>query len=260
MDLGLTGRKAIICASSRGLGRACALSLARNGVTVVINGRSPETIEATADMITRESGSEVIPVVSDLDTEEGRKALLNVCPEPDILVNNNGGPPPGDFRDWTEEDWMAGLRANLLAPTALIQATVDGMAARGFGRIVNITSVGVRMPFAGLGISSAARAGVTAYAAGVAREVAAKNVTINNLQPGLFDTDRLRTGLTKTAEVGGRDFEAAAADLRSKIPANRFGVPNEFGETCAFLCSAQAGFITGQNILVDGGHFPGMFS
>lgn len=259
MDLGLKGRKAIVCASSRGLGRACATSLARNGVTVVVNGRTPDSAEAAAAAITAETGGEAIPVAADLDTEAGRAAMLAACPEPDILVNNNGGPPPGDFRDWTEDDWQAGLAANLRAPVELIKATVDGMAARGFGRIVNVTSIGVRMPFPGLGISSAARAGVTAYASGVAREMAAKNVTINNLQPGLFDTDRLRSGLSKMNEVGDRDFEQAAAALRANIPAGRFGDPHEFGETCAFLCSRQAGFITGQNILVDGGHFPGMF-
>ena len=259
MDLGIAGRKAIVCASSRGLGRGCALALAREGVAVTINGRDPDRLRRTADELAAETGAEITPVAADLDRHEGREALLAACPEPDILVNNNGGPPPGGFRDWKKAEWERGLTANLLVPVALIKATVDGMAARGFGRIVNITSVAVRMPMPGLAMSSAARSGLTAFTASAAREMAARNVAINNLQPGLFDTDRLTSGQENAARATGRPAADIRAEQRARIPAGRFGDPEEFGRVCAFLCGVHAGYITGQSLLIDGGFFPGSF-
>ena len=259
MDLGLKGRKAIVCASSRGLGRACATALARDGVDVVINGRDAGTVAATAEAIAAETGVEATPVVADLDSEDGRARLLEACPEPDILVNNNGGPPPGSFRDWEQSDWDAGISANMLTPIALIKACVDGMISRAFGRIVNITSVAVRMPFPGLAMSSAARSGLTGFVASVAREVAPHNVAINNLQPGLFETDRLKVGIEGAARARQQAVDTVRGAMLDQIPAGRFGVPDEFGRACAFLCSAHSGFITGQNVLIDGGHFPGAF-
>jgi 3-oxoacyl-[acyl-carrier protein] reductase len=233
--------------------------LAKEGVAVVINGRDGESLARTAEDIAKEAGVVVTPVAADLDQAEGRAALLEACPNPDILVNNNGGPPPGNFRDWGDAEWNAGLRANLRTPTELIRATVDGMIERGFGRIVNVTSIAVQMPFPGLAMSSAARSGLTALVASVAREVAGNNVTINNLQPGLFATDRLIGGMEGAAKATGRTVEDTRAGMLANIPAGRFGDPDEFGHACAFLCSAQSGFITGQNLLLDGGHFPGAF-
>jgi 3-oxoacyl-[acyl-carrier protein] reductase len=259
MDLGIQGRKAIVCASSRGLGRACALSLARAGCEIVINGRDREILEATAKEIRAAAGVEVAAVVADVGEETGRKTLLAACPAPDILVNNNGGPPPKPFRAIRREDVLAGLEANMLAPIALVQAAIDGMVARGFGRIINITSSSVRAPILGLDVSSGARAGLTAFLAAIAREVAKANVTINSIQPGAFDTDRLGAGMSKQAELRGVTLAAARAEREAAIPAKRFGRPEEFGELCAFLASAQAGYITGQNILIDGGVFPGAF-
>ncbi|HXW20352.1 MAG TPA: SDR family oxidoreductase [Roseiarcus sp.] len=259
MDLGIEGRKAIVCASSRGLGRACALSLARAGCEIVINGRDREILEATAKEIRAAAGVEVAAVVADVGEETGRKTLLAACPAPDILVNNNGGPPPKPFRAIRRGDILAGLEANMLAPIALVQAVIDGMAERGFGRIINITSSSVRAPIVGLDVSSGARAGLTAFLAAIAREVAKANVTINSIQPGAFDTDRLGAGMSKQAELRGVTLAAARAERQAAIPAKRFGRPEEFGELCAFLASAQAGYITGQNILIDGGVFPGAF-
>ncbi|MFP6759611.1 MAG: SDR family oxidoreductase [Alphaproteobacteria bacterium] len=259
MDLGLQGKKAIVCASSKGLGRGCAMALAREGVSLVINGRNAETLARTADEIREETGAAVTPVAVDLDQAEGRAALLAACPDPDILVNNNGGPPPGNFRDWGDAEWNAGLAANLRTPTELIKATVDGMVERGFGRIVNITSIAVQMPFPGLAMSSAARSALTALVASVSREVARHNVAINNLQPGLFATDRLVGGMAGAAKATGRTVEETRAGMLANIPAGRFGDPDEFGHACAFLCSARIGFITGQNLLLDGGHFSGAF-
>lgn len=259
MDLGLQGKKAIVCASSRGLGRGCATALAQEGVAVVINGVDAERLARTADEIANATGVEVTPVAADLDQPEGRASLLAACPEPDILVNNNGGPPPGNFRDFGDQEWNAGLTANLRTPTELIKATVDGMVERGFGRIVNITSIAVRMPFPGLAMSSAARSGLTALVASVSREVAMHNVAINNLLPGLFATDRLVGGMEGAAQATGRTVEETRAGMLANIPAGRFGDPDEFGHACAFLCSAHSGFITGQNLLLDGGHFPGAF-
>lgn len=259
MDLGLTGKKAIICASSKGLGRSCAMALASDGVDVVINGRDADALNQTADDIAKIANVAVTPVISDLNEAEGRAALLEVCPDPDILVNNNGGPPPGDFRDWSREDWDAGLTANLLTPVELIKATVDGMAERGFGRIVNVTSIAVRMPFPGLAMSSAARSGLTSFVATVAREVASKNVTINNLQPGLFATNRLIGGLEGAAKAQNKPVDEVRANMLANIPAGRFGDPDEFAHACAYLCSAHSGYITGQNVLIDGGYYPGAF-
>jgi len=257
MDLGLKGRKAIVCASSKGLGRACALALAREGVDVVINSRNAGALEATAAEIRAEAGVEVTPVACDVTTEEGRAAVLAACPEPDILVNNAGGPPPGDFREWDRDDWIRAIDANMLTPIFLIKATVDGMIGRKFGRIVNITSGAVKAPIEILGLSNGARAGLTGFVAGLARKTVAHNVTINNLLPGPFDTDRLRETMAGAAKAQGKSVEEIAAQRAAQNPAGRFGDPEEFGHACAFLCSAQSGFITGQNLLLDGGAFPG---
>jgi 3-oxoacyl-[acyl-carrier protein] reductase len=257
VDLGLKGRKAIVCAASKGLGRACAVSLANNGVDVVIVARTAGPLEATAQEIRQAAGVAVTAVAADITTPEGREAALAACPEPDILVNNAGGPPPGDFRDWTRDDWVKALDANMLTPIELIKATVDGMMARDFGRIVNITSGAVKAPIAILGLSNGARAGLTGFVAGLARQTVRRGVTINNLLPGPFDTDRLRANTRAAAERAGRPFEDMYAERAAANPAGRFGRPEEFGEACAFLCGAQAGYITGQNLLMDGGGFPG---
>lgn len=259
MDLGLAGRKAIICASSRGLGKACARALAEAGCEVVINGRDPKKLDAAAVEIISLTGAKVTPVAADVATAEGQKALFAACPEPDILVNNNAGPPMRDFRELTRQQILDGVTANMVAAIELIQKAIEPMTQKRFGRIINITSGSVKMPLAGLDLSSGARAGLTAFLAGVARTVADKNVTINNILPGAFDTDRLRSTLSKTAEQRGRSVTQIAADRISTIPAKRFGDPNEFGAACAFLCSAQAGYITGQNLLIDGGSFNGAF-
>lgn len=259
MDLGIAGRRAIVCAASKGLGRACAFSLARNGAEVVIVARTAETLEATAEEIRRETGVQVTAVAADITRPEGRAAALKACPEPDILVNNAGGPPPGDFREWSREDWIKALDANMLTPIELIKATVDGMMARRFGRIVNITSSAVKAPIDILGLSNGARSGLTGFVAGLARKTVRQNVTINNLLPGPFDTDRLRATLEAAAKTVGRSLEEIREERQRANPAGRFGDPSEFGEACAYLCSAQAGFITGQNLLMDGGAFPGAF-
>ena len=259
MDLGISARKAIVCASSRGLGKACARALAEAGCEVVINGRDAKTLAATAAELTRLTGAKIIPVAADVATPEGQKALLAACPQPDILVNNNAGPPLRDFRELTRQQMIEGVTANMIVAVELIQQVIDPMLQRKFGRIVNITSAAVRAPLAGLDLSSGARAGLTAFLAGIARTVADKNVTINNLLPGAFDTDRLRGSLSKTAEAKGKSVTQIAADRIATIPARRFGDPAEFGAACAFLCSAQAGYITGQNLLIDGGTFSGAF-
>ncbi len=259
MDLGLAGKRAIVCASSKGLGRACATALAREGCAVVINGRDAASLGAAAKAIAEATGASVTSVAADLGTEAGRKALLAACPAPDILVNNNGGPPASDFRDLTHAAMLAGLEANMLAPIALIQAVIDGMAERGFGRVINITSGSVRAPIPNLDLSSGARAGLTAFVAGVARQVASKNVTINAIQPGAFRTDRLVEIVRGAAQKGGKSVEEIDAARLRTIPASRYGDPREFGELCAFLASAYAGYITGQSILIDGGAFPGAF-
>ena len=259
MDLGISGRKAIVCASSKGLGRACAFSLAREGVAVTINARTAEPLEATAEEIRRETGAAVTAVACDVTTPEGQGRLLAACPEPDILVNNAGGPPPGDFRDWSRDDWIAGVTANMLTPIELIKATVDGMIARGFGRVVNITSASTRSPIPELGMSNGARTGLAGFVAGLARETVARNVTVNCLLPGPFDTDRLRGNIRFRAREAGADEAEFAARAAAANPAGRFGDPAEFGDACAFLCGARAGFITGQHLLMDGGAFRGVF-
>jgi 3-oxoacyl-[acyl-carrier protein] reductase len=259
MDLGIAGRKAIVCASSRGLGKACALALAQAGCEVIVNGRDAKTLEATAAEIAKATGGKVIAVAADVATPEGQKALLAACPEPDILINNNAGPPLRDFRELSRQQMIDGVTANMIVAIELIQKVIDPMMARRFGRIVNITSGAVKAPIAGLDLSSGARAGLTAFLAGVARTVADKNVTINNILPGAFDTDRLRGTLGKTVEKTGKSMAEVAAARMAGIPARRFGEPAEFGDAAAFLCSAQAGYITGQNLLIDGGLFPGAF-
>jgi len=259
VDLGIRGRTAIVCASSRGLGRACALALARAGADVTINSRDAGALETTAKAIRDATGVRVTPVASDIGTREGQRLVLAACPNPDILVTNNGGPPFRDFRQLDREALFAGLAMNMVTPIELIAATIDGMIERRFGRIVNITSLSVKMPVPGLDLSSGARAGLTAFVAGVARTVAQHNVTINNLLPGFFDTDRMRGGLAATARMQGRPEAELAAERVEEIPARRFGDPAELGEACAFLCSAQAGYITAQNLLIDGGRFPGAF-
>jgi len=259
MDLGIRGRKAIVCASSQGLGKGCALALAEAGVSLVINGRNRLLLDRTAEEIRRAAGVDVTPVIADISTAEGQAALLAACPAPDILINNNGGPPFRDFRALDRAALLAGVTSNMVTPIELIQKVIDAMCARGFGRIVNITSISVKMPLAGLDLSSAARAGLTAFTAGVARSVAAKNVTINNLLPGSFDTARLRGGILSAAKHDGVSEAAAAQQAREAIPAKRFGTAAEFGQTCAFLCSMHAGYITGQNILLDGGVYPAAF-
>src|SRR6202453_742362 len=259
MDLGLSGRKAIVCASSQGLGKSCALALAQAGVSLVINGRNRERLEATAQEIRELAKVEVTPVVADVSARDGHDALLGACPEPDILVNNNGGPPFRNFRELSREDLLRGVIMNMVTPIELIQRVIDGMAARQFGRIVNITSSSVKMPISGLDLSSGARAGLTAFLAGVARDVAGKNVTINNLLPGSFDTARLSSGLAAAARHKRVSEARAEEEWRAAIPAHRFGRRSELGQTCAFLCSVHAGFITGQNILMDGGEYPAAF-
>lgn len=255
MDLGIKGKRAIVCAASKGLGRACAMSLAREGVDVVITARTASDLERTADEIRKATGAKVTPVPGDITTEQGRAAALAACPEPDILVNNAGGPPRGDFREWGRDDWIKAVDANMLAPIFLIKAVVDGMCARKFGRIVNITSGSVKSPIPNLGMSNGARAGLTGFVAGLARQVARNNVTINNLLPGSFLTDRLRSGFAAAARESNRPVEQLVAERAKGSPAGRVGDPAEFGEACAFLCAASSGFIVGQNLLLDGGAF-----
>ena len=255
MDLGLKGKSAIVCAASKGLGRACAMALAREGVSVVITARNAATLEQTAAEIRAATGAKVTPVAGDITTEAGRAAALAACPAPDILVNNAGGPPPGDFLSFGHDDWIRALESNMLTPLALIRAVLDGMCARRFGRIVNITSAAVKSPIATLGLSNGARAGLTGAVAGLARQVAKHNVTINNLLPGPFLTDRLRANSAEVAAKAGRSVDEVIAERAKSSPAGRVGDPGEFGEACAFLCAATSGFIVGQNLLLDGGAF-----
>ncbi|RJF83903.1 SDR family oxidoreductase [Azospirillum cavernae] len=257
MDLGIAGRRALVCAASKGLGKACALALAREGVHVTLTARSAETLEATAAEIRSATGVTVTTAVGDIATEEGRAAALAACPDPDILINNAGGPPPGDFHHWEREDWIRALDANMLAPIFLIKATVDGMIGRRFGRIVNITSAAVKAPIPILGLSNGARAGLTGFIAGLSRQTVRHNVTINNLLPGPFETDRLRKTMEGGAKAAGRSIDEEMAARRLTNPSGRFGDPEEFGAACAFLCSAQAGYMTGQNVLLDGGAYAG---
>ncbi len=259
MDLGIAGRKAIVCASSRGLGRGCAKALAEAGCEVVINGRNKEQLAATADELRQATGARIIAVAADVASPQGQQALFDVCPEPDILVNNNAGPPFRDFRELDRGKMIDGVIGNMIVAVELIQKAIDPMAAKKFGRIVNITSGSVKMPLFGLDLSSGARAGLTAFLAGVARSVAAANVTINFMLPGIFDTERFHANVESTAKKRRTSIDEALAQNIDSVPARRLGTPDEFGATCAFLCSAQAGYITGQNILIDGGRFPGAF-
>jgi len=257
MDLGIKGKRAIVCASSKGLGRACAHSLAREGAEIVMVARGAETLQQAADAIRAETGARVHTVAADVTTEAGRAKLLEACADPDILVTNAGGPKPGNFRDWSRDDWVAALDANMLTPIALIKATVDAMIARRFGRIVNITSAAVKMPIDILGLSNGARTGLTGFVAGLARQTVAHNVTINNLLPGPFATDRLRQTAEGAARQAGKSVDEILSQRLANVPAGRYGEPAEFGDACAYLCSAQAGFITGQNLVLDGGIYPG---
>lgn len=262
MDLGLTGRWALVCAASKGLGRGCAEALVGEGANVVITARGEADLLATAAAFRALNPAvQVRAVAGDIATPEGRAAALAACPQVDILVNNAGGPPPGDFRDWDRAQWIAALDANMLAPIELIKATVDAMAARGFGRVVNITSAAVKAPIDMLGLSNGARSGLTGFVAGLARQprLAGANVTINNLLPGAFDTDRLKKNFAAGAAKAGVDVDEIARRRRAAIPAQRFGTAAEFGAICAMLCSVQAGYLTGQNILLDGGAYPGTF-
>ncbi|MCS6878200.1 MAG: SDR family oxidoreductase [Geminicoccaceae bacterium] len=258
MDLGIRGRRAIVCAASKGLGRACAFALAEAGVDLVICARGTEALDATAREIRARTGVAVTAVRCDVTTEEGRRLLLDACPAPDILITNAGGPPPGDFKDFELDDWRRALEANMLAPIALTRATVYGMMERGFGRILHITSAAVKAPIPMLELSNGARAGLAGAMAVLARKAVRRNVTINALLPGPFDTDRLRATIALQARREGRDPAVVAAERAAAHPAGRFGNPAEFGAFCAFLCSVHAGYVTGQNILIDGGAYPGL--
>lgn len=262
MDLGISGRWAVVCAASKGLGLGCARALAKEGVNLVINARGSEALEHAAQQLRLlHPQIEVRTVIGDVAEQAVRDALLAACPQVDILVNNAGGPPPGDFRDWQREDWLKALDTNMLTPIELIKATVDGMAQRGFGRIVNITSGAVKAPIDILGLSNGARSGLTGFIAGLARQpqLAGHNVTVNNLLPGSFDTERLQKNLSTVAQSSQCSVESLSDQWREEIPAGRFGNADEFGALCAFMCSAHAGYLTGQNLLLDGGAYPGTF-
>jgi 3-oxoacyl-[acyl-carrier protein] reductase len=259
MDLGLAGRTALVCAASKGLGRGCAEALAREGVAVTICARTEGSLRQTAAEIGAMAGGEVRWVACDITTPQGRAAALAACPQPDILVNNAGGPPPGDFREWDRDVWIRALDANMLTPIELIKATIDGMIERKFGRIVNITSSSVKSPIEALGLSNGARSGLTGFIAGLSRKVARHGVTINNLLPGSFDTDRLRGNMVGRAKAAGKSLDEFVRLATNAIPVGRFGTPAEFGTLCAYLCSVHAAYITGQNLLIDGGAYPGTF-
>jgi 3-oxoacyl-[acyl-carrier protein] reductase len=262
MDLGIAGRWALVCAASKGLGKGCAAALVKEGVHVVITARGAQALEATADELRALNPAvQVRTVAGDITTEAGRAAALAAAPQVDILVNNAGGPPAGDFREWNRDTWIAALDANMLTPIELIKATVDAMAGRGFGRIVNITSAAVKAPYEALGLSNGARTGLTGFVAGLARQprLASRNVTINNLLPGPFDTERLRSNTATVAGKSGQTFEALWESRRKSNPTQRFGDAREFGAMCAFLCSAHTGYMIGQNVLLDGGSYPGTF-
>ena len=265
MDLGIKGRWALVCGASKGLGLGCARALAFEGVNIVMVARGAAALEQAAQALREDArlpaGTEVRAVAADITTEAGRSAALGAHPAYDIIVTNAGGPPPGDFRDWGREAWLSAVEANMLTPIELIKATVDGMASRGFGRIVNITSSAVKAPIDVLGLSNGARSGLTGFVAGAARSprLAAANVTINNLLPGAFDTDRLRATLVGSVKATGKTLETVTEARIKGIPAGRFGHPDEFGAACAYLCSAHAAYVTGQNFLIDGGAYPGTY-
>lgn len=258
MDLGLKGKYAVVCGASKGLGYACAQALAQEGVNLVINSRTPETLEQAAQTLRALTGVQVSAIAGDISQPQVQATVLAAAPAVDILVTNAGGPPPGDFRDFERSHWLKAVEQNMITPIELIKAVVDGMIERRFGRIVNITSTSVKAPIEGLSLSNGARAGLTGVIAGIAREVASHNVTINNLLPGKFDTDRLRNNTTKKAAANGRSVDEELAVQAQAIPAGRIGVPPEFGHACAFLCSAHAGYITGHNLVIDGGAYRGV--
>ncbi|HBI83026.1 SDR family oxidoreductase [Orrella sp. NBD-18] len=258
MDLGLKGKWALVCGSSTGLGFACAHSLAQEGVNLVMVARTASTLAASADRIRQATGVEVIALASDVSKAQDRLQAVRAAPQIDILINNAGGPKPADFRELSRDDWLAALDTNMLAPLDLINLVIDPMIERGFGRIVNITSIAVKAPVDMLILSNGARAGLTGAVGSIARQVARHNVTINNALPGRFDTDRLRSNNLKRAQLSGRTVEQEVEMQVANIPARRLGVADEFGQACAFLCSRQAGYISGQNILIDGGLFPGL--
>jgi len=261
MDLGIAGKWALVGGASKGLGFGCAQALVREGVNVLIVARGAEALQAAADKLKAEArGTQVLAVATDITTVAGREAIFAQRKDFDIVVTNAGGPPPGDFRDWDRDTWIKAVDANMLTPIELIKATVDGMAARGYGRIVNITSSAVKAPIDILGLSNGARSGLTGFVAGAARsKLAAQGVTLNNLLPGKFDTDRLATTLGAAATKTGKSLDDVRGAQQAQIPAGRFGSPEEFGAICAFLCSVHAGYITGQNLLADGGAYPGVF-
>lgn len=259
MDMGIKGRTALVCGASQGLGFACAQALAREGVNLVILARRPEPLEQAAAALRSNYNADVRTVACDITTTDGQDAALSTCSEPDIIITNAGGPPPGNFRDFGHDDWLKALNANMLAPLALIRATLDGMSERGFGRIVNITSTAVKAPVAALALSNGARSGLTGVVAGLARQVAQHNVTINNLLPGQFDTSRVTKLIEAQAASHNIPFDEMKKRQLAAIPAGRLGNPDELGAACAFLCSANAGYITGQNWLLDGGAYPGTF-
>jgi len=259
MDLGIRGRKAIVCAGSKGLGKGCAMALAREGVEVTIVARTQATLDKTADDIRAATGSKVNVVSADITTPEGRAAALAACPAPDILINNAGGPPPGDFREFDRDTWIKALDANMLTPIEMIKATLDGMIERRFGRVVNITSSAVKAPIDILALSNGARTGLTGFVAGLSRKTIVHNVTINNLLPGLFETETMLSRVEAMARTSGITFDEARNSRLKNIPAGRFGTPDEFGALCAYICSTHASFLTGQNFLIDGGSYPGTF-
>jgi len=259
MDLGITGRTALLTASSRGLGKACAVALAREGVDITINGLAEDHLTETAGEIRTETGVQVTTVAADVNTAEGRAALLAACPDPDILVNNNWGPPPGNWEDFEYADWLQAVESNMLAPIMMIKGVVGGMRRRNFGRIVNITSQMVKSPFSVMALSAGARAGLTAACKALSRDVAADNVTINNLLPERIDTERQVYMARRRAESSGMTYEAARQEMVDSIAAGRMGTPDEFGRACAYLCSAHSGYISGQNLQLDGGSYRGAF-
>lgn len=259
MDLAIGGRKALLSGASRGLGKACALALAREGVDVTIVARTRAMLDTAAAEIRAATGVAVTSIAADIATPQGRAAALAACPEPDILLNNADGPLPGDFRAWTRDDWIAALDVMMLAPIEMMRLTVDGMMRRGFGRIINIVSRSVKSPQLELGLSNGARSGLVGFVGGLARQTVARNVTINNLLPGIFDSDAQKRHVEGMLESGGKSFDEIWRERAQANPARRYGDPNELGAYCAFLCSAQAGFITGQNLLIDGGSYPGTF-
>lgn len=258
MDFGLRGKRAIVCASSRGLGRGCAEALAAEGVDLVLNGRNQDTLKRTSDELAATHGVTVTPVAADIATVDGQSAVLDAAGgKVDILVNNAGGPPPGDYKDWGRDEWLGAVEQNMLTPIMLMKAVLPHMIDQGWGRIVNITSGAVKAPIPQLGLSNGARAGLTGFVAGLSRQVAEHGVTINNLLPGPFQTDRIEALMGNIAKNTGKTLEEVAAARKASNPTKRFGTPEEFGAYCAFLCSQQAGYVTGQNLLLDGGAYPG---